>query len=63
MGYVAVKGGQAAIEASLRLVEQERLADGQIEVKAIQAGLKSLIDQVMSESGLYDPKLAALAIK
>lgn len=64
--YVAVKGGEKAIEAAhslqaaLRRGEsgQRELATGQIEQ---QLGLA--VDRVMTEGGVYDPELAALAIK
>ncbi|WP_200410992.1 carbon-phosphorus lyase complex subunit PhnI [Virgibacillus salexigens] len=64
MGYVAVKGGTNAIEASLKRLTYERLKDGEIiEVQTIMATMRSLVDQVMSESSLYSPYLAALSIK
>lgn len=64
MGYVAVKGGTNAIEASIERLTFERLKEEEIiEVKTILGTMKSLIDQVMSESSLYSPFLAALAIK
>ncbi|GIN63579.1 carbon-phosphorus lyase complex subunit PhnI [Robertmurraya siralis] len=64
MGYVAVKGGTLAIEESIKRLKYERIQRGQtIEVGRIQAGMRGLIDQVMSESSLYDEALAALAIK
>jgi alpha-D-ribose 1-methylphosphonate 5-triphosphate synthase subunit PhnI len=64
MAYVAVKGGKQAIEASLSLLELERVdVEVALEVLAIKEGMKGLIDQVMSESSLYDRDLAALALK
>ncbi len=64
MGYVAIKGGQAAIEEANRLVDYHRVKSGRyLDVETIKAGLKPLVDQVMSESSLYDEDLAALAIK
>lgn len=64
MGYVAVKGGQEAIaEANLRLDYERVRLHRFLEIKDILAGMKPLIDQVMSESSLYDETLAALAIK
>lgn len=64
MGYVAVKGGTLAIEESIKRLKYERVQQGQtIEVEKIQAGMRGLIDQVMSESSLFDESLAALAIK
>jgi len=64
MGYVAVKGGTAAIEESIKRLKYERLKKGQIVAPAvIEGGMRGLIDQVMSESSLYSEHLAALAIK
>ena len=64
MGYVAVKGGTAAIEESIQRLNYERLKKGEIlACHEIEAGMRALIDQVMSESSLYDEALAALAIK
>lgn len=64
MGYVAVKGGHQAIEASIERLKFERLKGQEIiEVKDIVAGMRGLIDQIMSESSLYSEELAALAIK
>lgn len=64
MAYVAVKGGTKAIEASIDRLKYERLKDGEIlDVKNILAGMRGLIDQVMSEASLYSRELAAIAIK
>ncbi len=64
MGYVAVKGGTQAIEESIKRLTYERTQKGiTLEVEKIKAGMRGLIDQVMSESSLYDETLAALAIK
>lgn len=64
MGYVAVKGGQKAIEKSDALLKYSRISDRRIlEVEDILAGMKPLIGMIMSEASLYDPLLAALAIK
>ncbi|MFC5700171.1 carbon-phosphorus lyase complex subunit PhnI [Cohnella faecalis] len=64
MGYVAVKGGTRAIEESLRRLQYERLREGRaIDVDSVRMGMRGLVDQVMSESSLYDETLAALAIK
>lgn len=64
MGYVAVKGGQQAIERSNLGVEYDRIKTGRIlAVADILAGMRPMIDQVMSESSLYDEELAAIAIK
>jgi alpha-D-ribose 1-methylphosphonate 5-triphosphate synthase subunit PhnI len=64
MGYVAVKGGTRAIEESIQRLRFERLKKGIIlDVEQIEAGMRGLIDQVMSESSLYSETLAAIAIK
>ncbi|ALX50020.1 carbon-phosphorus lyase complex subunit PhnI [Lentibacillus amyloliquefaciens] len=64
MGYVAVKGGTEAIEASIQRIKYERLNHQHtIDAAVIQETMKPLIDQVMSESSLYSRELAALAIK
>jgi len=64
--YVAVKGGAAAIESSWRLLDQQRRGDtgiAALTVAQIRAQLSLAVDRVMSEGSLYDPELAALAIK
>jgi len=64
MGYVAVKGGTLAIEESLKRIKFERIKQGKVlDVARIEGGMRGLIDQIMSESSLYDETLAALAIK
>lgn len=64
MGYVAVKGGREAIDASLALLEYERLRRGKVlAVGDIYAGMRALMDQVMSESSLWAPSVAATALK
>ncbi len=64
MAYVAVKGGTIAIEESIKRLKYERLKKrGILDVKNIEAGMRGLIDQVMSESSMYCEELAALAIK
>lgn len=64
MAYVAVKGGQNAIEQSIRRLKYERLKKGGcLNLKDVESGMRGLIDQVMSEASLYDEELAAIAIK
>lgn len=65
MGYVAVKGGQEAIEKACKLLIYERLKNVKtpIKVDQIKDELYLLVDKVMSEGSLYAPQLAALAIK
>jgi alpha-D-ribose 1-methylphosphonate 5-triphosphate synthase subunit PhnI len=64
--YVAVKGGAAAIESSWRLLDAQRRGDvgiAELSVAQIRAQLSLAVDRVMAEGSLYDPELAALAIK
>ena len=64
--YVAVKGGEKAIEASLNAFERWRSADlSQEEINDIQViqQLGLAVDRVMAEGNLLDPELAALAIR
>ena len=64
--YVAVKGGAAAIESSWRLLEAQRRGSSGVaalSVSQIREQLSLAVDRVMSEGSLFDPELAALAIK
>lgn len=64
--YVAVKGGERAIENAHRLLAHERRGDQSIpdiSVQQISAQLALAVDRVMTEGSLYDRELAALAIK
>jgi alpha-D-ribose 1-methylphosphonate 5-triphosphate synthase subunit PhnI len=64
--YIAVKGGEAAIEASRVLLAAARRGDPavrELEVMQIREQLGLLVDRVMAEASLYDPELAALALK
>lgn len=64
MGYVAVTGGAEAIEASIERLKYERLRMGRaLRAVDVQAGMRALVDQVMSEASLYDEAMAALSIK
>jgi len=65
MGYVAVKGGQDAIDNAALLVEYFRLKERTppIEVEQIRTQMRLLVDRVMGEGSLYAPEHAALAIK
>lgn len=64
MAYVAVKGGQKAIEESIRQLKIRRIENGtSLDVKHVQNGMRLLIDQVMSEASLYSKELASIAIK
>ena len=64
--YVAVKGGEAAIEAAHKLLAHERRGDPdvpEITPDQIREQLALAVKRVMCEASLYDPDLAALAIK
>lgn len=64
--YIAVKGGEQAIAASLQLLDAARRGDpavAELEVPQLREQLRLLVDRVMAEASLYDPELAALAIK
>ncbi|THB65995.1 MAG: carbon-phosphorus lyase, partial [Spirochaetaceae bacterium] len=54
MAYVAVRGGDQAIESSLEQLAEQRKQD--------LTGMRSLIDQVMSEGSLYDEEIAYTAL-
>ena len=64
--YVAVKGGERAIVNSYRLLAEARRGDPavpELGVEQIRQQLGLAVDRVMTEGSLYDPELAALAIK
>lgn len=64
--YVAVKGGEAAILSSYHLLAQARRGDtrvAELGVSQICQQLRLAVDRVMTEGSVYDPELAALAIK
>ena len=64
--YVAVKGGERAIENAHRLLAEERRGDPavpEITTDQITEQLSLGVDRVMTEGSLYDRDLAALAIK
>jgi alpha-D-ribose 1-methylphosphonate 5-triphosphate synthase subunit PhnI len=64
--YVAVKGGEKAIEAAHELLAVERRGDPatpEITTAQIAGQLSLAVDRVMAEGSLYDPALAALTIK
>ena len=64
MGYVAVRGGTEAIERSIERLRYERLRKGLGPgAAAIEAGMRGLVDQVMSEASLYSEAVTACAIK
>lgn len=64
--YVAVKGGETAIANAHRLLADRRRGDRAIPaigIDQIESQLSLAVDRVMAEASLYDPSLAALAIK
>ncbi|WP_280155917.1 carbon-phosphorus lyase complex subunit PhnI [Piscinibacter sp. XHJ-5] len=64
--YIAVKGGERAIDASRALLAAARRGDPAVPalgVEQIQEQLGLLVGRVMAEASLYDPQLAALAIR
>ena len=64
--YVAVKGGERAIENAHRLLAHERRGDQQVpdlSLSQISGQLSLAVDRVMTEGSLYDRELAALAVK
>lgn len=64
--YVAVKGGERAIDSAHAWLAEERRGDlsiAELTVPQIRAQLALAVNRVMAEGSLYDPDLAALAIK
>lgn len=65
MAYVAVKGGQEAIESAARAFRFEQIKgdSSPLQIAQIREQLYLAVDRVMSEGALYAPDHAALAIK
>jgi alpha-D-ribose 1-methylphosphonate 5-triphosphate synthase subunit PhnI len=64
--YVAVKGGERAIENAHAWLAEERRGDTgitELTVPQIREQLALAVNRVMAEGSLHDPDLAALAIK
>lgn len=64
--YVAVKGGERAINNAHKLLAEQRRGDTdivEIETDQIEQQLSLSVTRVMAEGSLYDRDLAALAIK
>ena len=62
--YVAVKGGERAIDHAHQLMAQRRRGDlhlAAISVEQIRQQMPLAVARVMSEGSLYDEELAALA--
>lgn len=64
MGYVAVKGGQDAIENATKLVEYFRWKGRTqpIELDQARTQMRLAVDRAMGEGALYAPELAAMAL-
>ncbi|MDB9529045.1 carbon-phosphorus lyase complex subunit PhnI [Oscillatoria sp. CS-180] len=66
MAYVAVKGGEQAIQNAEALLKTKRRGDPnvpELSLAQIKQQMQLAVDRVMAEGSLYDPDLAALAIK
>ena len=66
MPYVAVKGGEKAIRNAEALLKSKRRGDGdvpELSLDQIKQQMQLAVNRVMAEGSLYDPDLAALAIK
>ena len=64
--YVAVKGGERAIDNAHAWLAEERRGDtdvAELSVAQIREQLSLAVNRVMAEGSLFDPDLAALAIK
>jgi alpha-D-ribose 1-methylphosphonate 5-triphosphate synthase subunit PhnI len=64
--YVAVKGGERAIDAAHEWLAEARRGDPgvpELSVAQIREQLALAVSRVMAEGSLYDPDLAALALK
>jgi len=64
--YVAVKGGEKAIRNAHAWLAEERRGDPalpELSVAQIREQMSLAVNRVMAEGSLYDPDLAALAIK
>jgi alpha-D-ribose 1-methylphosphonate 5-triphosphate synthase subunit PhnI len=64
--YVAVKGGEQAIAQSIDAMRRKRRGDRsvpELSIAQIREQLPYAVDRVMAEGSVFDPQLAALAIK
>jgi alpha-D-ribose 1-methylphosphonate 5-triphosphate synthase subunit PhnI len=64
--YVAVKGGERAIDNAHGWLAEERRGDPsvpELTIPQIREQMRLAVNRVMAEGSLYDPDLAALAIK
>lgn len=67
MAYVAIKGGEKAINGASQVMERLRCQaaheESPIQGGQIEHQLWALHSRILSEGGIYDPELASLAIK
>src|ERR1700691_1537391 len=66
MAYVAVKGGEQAIDAAHAWLAEERRGDSsvpELSLAQVEHQLGRAVDRAMGEGSLYDRELAALAVK
>jgi alpha-D-ribose 1-methylphosphonate 5-triphosphate synthase subunit PhnI len=66
MAYVAVKGGERAIDNAHAWLHEERRGDPDtpaLSVRQIETQLGRAVDRAMAEGSLYDRELGALAVK
>src|SRR5215469_13989152 len=66
MAYVAVKGGEQAIDNAHTWLAEERRGDVEVpelSLAQIEQQLGRSVDRAMGEGSLYDRELAALAVK
>ncbi|MBD2231654.1 carbon-phosphorus lyase complex subunit PhnI [Phormidium tenue] len=66
MPYVAVKGGEQAIQNAEALLMAKRRGEPavpELSLEQIKQQMQLAVNRVMAEGSLYDPDLAALAIK
>lgn len=66
MAYVAVKGGEAAIQNAEALLQARRRGEhsvAELSLAQIKQQMQLAVNRVMAEGSLYDLDLAALAIK
>ena len=66
MPYVAVKGGEQAIQNAEALLQAKRRGEStvpELSLAQIKQQMQLAVNRVMAEGSLYDPDLAALAIK
>lgn len=64
--YVAVKGGEAAIDKAHKLLADRRRGDRAVPALTLDQIAEQLalgVDRVMAEGSLYDPQLAAMCIR